>query len=518
MHKIQSWAKQEARSVKNSPFSRSSPTRRRVTDVESQSSIPQQMQSSNSTPHESLDPIQAANANGNDAASQHDGDAGEGSVGGKSSQHQLDPSLWGQLRAAVFSSYVNILLVFVPIGIALHFTSVSPTVVFVANFIAIIPLAGSLSYATEEIAMRTGETIGGLLNASFGNAVELIVAIIALTKNEVIIVQTSLVGSILSNLLLVLGMSFVGGGLNRYEQYFNTTVAQTASSLLALALAALVIPTAFATFAASTEATVANPTASINSPAITTTAKLDDIVKISRATALIMLAVYGTYLLFQLKTHAHLFNEPSKKVPTRKEIHAMSAAEGGEEGGDADRNPSYAAATSEKVAGNEDGDEPQPELTLTSAILLLLASTVCVAFCAEFLVSAIDAVTTSSGISKYFVGLILLPIVGNAAEHVTSVTVACKDKMDLAIGVAIGSSLQVALLIIPLSVVLAWIMGKDEMSLEFDGFQVIILVLAIWLVNYLIQDGKSNFLEGNLLLALYIIIAVAAWFFPAVGQ
>ena len=178
----------------------------------------------------------------------------------KASKQQF--TLVGQLRATILNSWINVLFVFIPIGIAMHFTTVSPVVIFVTNFIAIIPLAAMLSYATEEIALRTGETIGGLLNASFGqvrltltsiprltefrNAVELIVSIIALVHDEVLIVQTSLIGSMLSNLLLVMGMCFFFGGIPRVEQFFNVTVAQTAASLLSLAVASLIIPTAFA--------------------------------------------------------------------------------------------------------------------------------------------------------------------------------------------------------------------------------------------------------------------------------
>jgi Ca2+:H+ antiporter len=172
--------------------------------------------------------------------------------------------------------------------------------------------------------------------------------------------------------------------------------------------------------------------------------------------------------------------------------------------------------------GSQDGyDDDKPEvpetaqLSLTIAIVTLLISTVLVALNAEYLVDSINAITCgSTGISKNFVGLILLPIVGNAAEHATAVTVAVKDKMDLAIGVAVGSSMQIALLVLPFSVVLGWIMGKD-MTLDFDGFQIAVLFVAVLLVNYLIQDGKSHWLEGVLLMTLYIIIAVAAWYVPS---
>ncbi|KAF3904089.1 hypothetical protein ABW21_db0201536 [Orbilia brochopaga] len=415
----------------------------------------------------------------------------------KRAEAHLDRSVLGQLKAAVLSSYVNLMLVFVPVGIALHFTSVSPIVIFVMNFLAIIPLAGTLSFATEEIALRTGETLGGLLNASFGNAVELIVSIIALVKHEIVVVQTSLIGSILSNLLLVMGMAFFFGGINRVEQYFNTTVAQTASSLLAVAVLSLIIPSAFH-WAGSN----GNNADEINR----------GIIGLSRGTSVILLLVYGVYLFFQLKSHADLFNMQSQKAPKRSELepsamqHLLQQSANAGSSGDAKPEPI--------MEEEEEEEGPQPELLLITAIVLLAGSTALVAICAEFLVDSLDYLTEHSPISKYFVGLILLPIVGNAAEHVTSVTVAYKDKMDLAIGVAVGSSMQIALLVIPFVVVLGWILGIDEMTLYFDGFQVVLLLVSVLLVNYLIQDGKSNFLEGTLLMATYIIIAVAAWYFP----
>ncbi|KAM5476101.1 hypothetical protein MauCBS54593_000784 [Microsporum audouinii] len=379
----------------------------------------------------------------------------------------------------------------------MFYVKVNSVAVFVVNFIAIIPLASMLGFATEEIAMRTGETIGGLLNATFGNAVELIVSILALFKDEIIIVQTSLIGSILSNLLLVMGMSFFVGGVNRIEQNFNVTVAQTASSLLALAVGSLIIPTAFHTWSGNGEAGIA---------------------QISRGTSVILLVVYGAYLFFQLKSHASIFNTPSEKVEKRSKSKKV-------EDGDASKGIAQIGAGFSATMGGQNAqqnpvvipkeEEEEPQLSIFVAVLTLCASTALVALCAEAMVSSIDAITTSGGISETFVGLILLPIVGNAAEHATAVTVAAKDKMDLSIGVAVGSSMQIALLVLPLLVVIGWIAGKDDMTLYFDGFQVTVLFVTVLLVNYLIQDGKSHWLEGVQLMTLYIIISVAAWFYPS---
>lgn len=413
-------------------------------------------------------------------------------------QRKQKYTLVGQLKATILNSYINVLFVFNPIGIAMHFTKVSPVMVFVTNFLAIIPLAAMLSYATEEIALRTGETIGGLLNASFGNAVELIVSLIALVHHEVLIVQTSLIGSMLSNLLLVLGMCFFFGGLRRAEQFFNITVAQTAASLLSLAVASLIIPTAFAAWSTGSAGE-----------------DKEHITSLSRATAILLLLVYGAYLYFQLKTHKDMYNQPSQKSKKRAEL--------GEEGAmielvniGANLSATAGGAVTQRKPYREPENQPEgPHLSITVAIATLVISTAFVGVCAEFMVASINALTATGPLSKTFVGLILLPIVGNAAEHATAVTAAIKNKMDLAIGVAIGSSMQIALLLIPFIVVLGWCVGNEEMTLQFDGFQIAVLFVAVLLVNYLIADGKSHWLEGVMLMTLYVIIAVSAWYYPA---
>ncbi|KAK5105777.1 hypothetical protein LTR62_002157 [Meristemomyces frigidus] len=413
---------------------------------------------------------------------------------GKKFKHK--PTFMSQFKA-VFFSWINILLILAPVGIALHFTNVNKIVVFVINFLAIIPLAAMLSYSTEELAMYIGETLGGLLNATFGNAVELIVSVIALTQGKILIVQTSLIGSMLSNLLLVLGMCFFFGGLKRTEQFFNLTVAQTAASLLALSIGSLIIPTAFSIF---------------------TPGNADDgVTAASRGTAVMLLFTYCCYLFFQLSTHIDMYNAPSQKSPKRPS--------GKKDAGDALRGMATigagtgAAATGgqinqENLIHEEPEDEEGPQLTRVGALVVLAGSTVLIALCAEFMVSAIGAV--AQHVSQEFIGLILLPIVGNAAEHATAVTVAIKDKMDLSIGVAVGSSLQVALLVLPFMVCLNWfgVGAPNDLTLSFDGFQVSVLFIAIIVVNYVIQDGKSHWLEGMLLQVTYLVIAVAAWFYP----
>ncbi|KAF4846574.1 Vacuolar calcium ion transporter [Colletotrichum siamense] len=414
-----------------------------------------------------------------------------------------------QLQRTLLCSWINILILAAPAGIAISYVNVSKIAVFVVNFIAIIPLAAMLGFATEEIALRTGESLGGLLNATFGNAVELIVAIIALAENKPLIVQTSLIGSILSNLLLVMGFCFFFGGLRRPEQYFNTTVAQTAASLLALAVASVIVPSVF------------DKNDGTNNPT--------HVAQLSRGTAVILLIIYASYLFFQLKTHSAVFNEESQKVAakpwSRGGLKEGALGRGLAGAGarmaqtgvrDHDERAELSRIMMQRPKEDEDDDEEEdPQLHFLVAVGTLAGSTVLIAFCAEAMVSSIDAVTKASGISEEFVGLILLPIVGNAAEHATAVTVAIKDKMDLAIGVAVGSSMQVALFLIPLLVIIGWGMGKDDMTMSFDLFQVAVLFVAVLLVNYLISDGKSHWLEGLQLICLYAIIAVCSWWYPA---
>ncbi|KAK5074824.1 Vacuolar membrane antiporter with Ca2+/H+ and K+/H+ exchange [Lithohypha guttulata] len=361
-------------------------------------------------------------------------------------------TIWKVLK----TNYVNVLLVFVPIGIIAGACDWDPVLQFVLNFIAIIPLASLLAFATEELAIPLGQTIGGLLNATFGNAVELIVSIIALRNGEIRIVQSSMLGSILSNILLVLGCCFFAGGLRYREQSFNSTVASTMSSLMAVATASLIIPA-------------------------TLYSVMDDgdheegkISILSHGTSIILLVIYVAYLFFQLKTHADLFEEPE----------------------------------------GEQEDQGGPEvLGPWAAGAALVLVTILVSVCADYLVDSIDAIVEKAHISKTFIGLILIPIVGNAAEHVTAVIVAYKNKMDLAIGVAIGSSLQIAIFVTPFLVILGWMMGQP-MTLHFETFETVSFFLASLVVILLIQDGKSNYLEGLLCLGMYFIIALAFYVLP----
>lgn len=391
-----------------------------------------------------------------------------------------EPSWLDSYRWFVFGSWLNLLLLLVPVATAAHYLDWDAPLRFGFSFIAIVPLAKLLGDATEQMSLSLGQTLAGLLNASFGNAVEIIVGITALLQGEVRIVQTSMLGSILSNLLLVLGCSFLAGGIYNHESEFQVTAAQTSASLMTLACITLVIPAAYhsAQHAAPSDGNLVT----LTDPLLT---DLDDdaqkgLLIISRGTAILLLGVYIAYLIFQLKTHAHLF------ISKRKDPEAR------------------AGETIQEV------EEEPAQMSVVAASVGLLIVTVTTSFVADFLVASIEETAKRYNIPKSFIGLILLPIVANAAEHVTSVWMAMKNKMELTIGICVGSSIQIATFVVPLLVVIGWITGH-ELTLFFADFETVTFFVSVLLVNLLIQDGKSNYMEGLMLITLYFVIALAFW-------
>ncbi|EPQ57950.1 Calcium/proton exchanger [Gloeophyllum trabeum ATCC 11539] len=385
-----------------------------------------------------------------------------------------EPGWIASYRHFLFGSWFNILLLFVPLSVISHFLKWDAAYRFSFSFLAIMPLAKLLGEATEQLSTKLGQTLSGLLNASFGNAVEIIVGIAALLQGELRIVQTSMLGSILSNILLVLGCSFLAGGIRYNESTFKATGAQTASSLMTLSCITLVIPAAYHS------AQTRNPSPSgyahlletLRDPQVTlpelSEGGMSGLLTLSRGTALLLLVVYILYLFFQLKTHADYFKAEEEDEPTEARMNMVAAG---------------------------------------SALLLV---TVVTSFCADYLVASIEEVAVRYHIPKAFIGLILLPIVANAAEHVTSVWMAMKNKMELTIGICVGSSIQIAAFVVPLLVIVGWIADR-ELTLFFADFETITLFISVMLVSLLIQDGKSNYMEGVMLITLYLIIALAFW-------
>jgi Ca2+:H+ antiporter len=362
------------------------------------------------------------------------------------------------------------LLIFVPISIAAEWLEWDALLIFGAAALAIVPLAAWMGTATEEIAGMAGPSLGGLLNATFGNATELIVAIVALKEGYVGVVKASLTGSIIGNLLLVMGLAMFLGGLRFKEQIFKPDAARMNASLMNLAVIALLLPTAM------------NFSSVGVSPEI--------LRNLSTAVAVVLMAVYAMTLLFSMKTHAYLY-----------------------EAAIADEMVPEAAAPGEIApeSGHGETGHEKPNLWLWAGVLL--GATVLVAVESELLVKSLEVATEQLGLTDLFTGVILLPIIGNAAEHATAVTVAMKNKMDLSVSVALGSSLQIALFVAPVLVLAGWVFGQP-MDLSFQPFELVAVAVSVLIANSISSDGKSNWLEGLLLLSAYAVLALTFFFLP----
>ena len=415
----------------------------------------------------------------------------------------------------VMSSKLNVLLLAVPIGVLGGILGWSPLVVFLANFSALLPLALILGELTEDLILRFGETIGGLLNATFGNVVEMILGLAALGHGLLDVVAASLVGSILSNLLLVLGCCFFFGGARYKTQRFNNTGNKAATSLLFLACISIVSPTAARVV--------------YGADVITN----DTLAVLSRFIAILMVSMYICYLYFQLKTHSESFTSPSNGdggdvgIPIRAESLTRTRSTEAEEdtlnsdNRNADRrNMSLGGVRSlaeEPLLGEDYADDLviEPVLSLPGALGGLTLVTIAVAACSEYLTGSIEAVASSTQINKSFLGIILLPIAGNAAEHFTAVFLAMRNKMDAAISIAVGSSIQIAVFVLPVTVLVGWAIGVP-FTLSFDPFAVVIMTMSVILAYFVMADGRSNWFFGLQLLLTYAFVATV-FFFARVG-
>ena len=355
---------------------------------------------------------------------------------------------------------LNVLLVFVPIAIVLEYVvHARAEWIFITSCLAIIPLAGLMGKATEHLAEHVGEGVGGLLNATFGNAAELIIAIVALNAGLHDVVKASITGSIIGNILLVFGLSALIGGARYSIQSFNKTAANLGTTMLTLAAIGLVVPAIFHYVVIGGDVPVAEQ-------------------ELSLEIAVILMATYVLSLVFTLKTHKHLYA-------------------GGHGADDADE----AMGTQGWSTGR--------------SLTVLLVATAFVALMSEFLVGAVEATAKSFGMTEVFVGVILVAIIGNAAEHSTAVLMAIKNKMDIAINIAVGSSIQIALFVAPLLVFLSYFVGPSPMDLIFTNFEVLAVTLSVAIMALISQDGESNWMEGVQLLAVYAILGIAFFYLPA---
>lgn len=340
---------------------------------------------------------------------------------------------------------LKFLLIFIPISIAAEVMHLSPTIIFCLAALSIIPLAGLMGEATEEISFYSGPKIGGFLNATFGNATELIIAFFALKQGLFEVVKASIAGSVIGNILLVLGASMLAGGLKHKTQTFNQKVVEVSSSMLIFAVIGLSVPAIF--------------THTVNPELLNT--KYEGL---SIAVAVIMFIIYLLSLFFSFYTH--------------KDIYSI-----------------------------DHEDEGEAKWSLNKSIMVLVLATILIAVESEFLVGAVEPMTETLGLSEFFVGIILIPIIGNAAEHSTAIIMAMKNKMDVAIEIAVGSSLQIILFVAPILVFLSLLF--TPMSIIFNEFELIALIVSVFIANRVANDGESNWLEGVQLLAVYFIVAIS---------
>jgi Ca2+:H+ antiporter len=339
------------------------------------------------------------------------------------------------------------LLAFVPLAIGAALAGVSPVVLFFLSALAIVPLARFIGRSTEDLATRTSPVIGGLLSASFGNAPELIIGILALRSGLVDLVKASITGSIIGNLLLVLGLAMFSGGWRREKQSFNKTGILAQSTTLFLATIALIVPAIFFQ-------TAGEPVA---------------VEGLSLLVSLVLIGMYGANLFFSLHTHKHLYLEEAGKF--------------------------------------------EPRWSTTRAVVTLLAATLAVAWVSDILVKSVEPLAASLGWSQLFIGVIVVAIVGNAAENASAVLIARKNRMDVALQISIGSATQIVLLVAPVLVLLGALLGQP-MNLVFTTLELVATVLAVVIVGFIVQDGESNWLEGLQLLAAYVIMAIAFFLLP----
>jgi Ca2+:H+ antiporter len=366
-------------------------------------------------------------------------------------------NVWRSIVVVLFQNKINLLLPFGPAAAIAASWNMKHGWVFLFSLLGITPLAERLGFLTEQLAFYTGPTVGGLLNATFGNATEMIISIYALRNGMIRVVQQSLLGSILSNMLLVLGTAFLTGGIihNKKDQTFNKATAVVNSGLLLMAVMGLLFP-AVLHFTHTELHTGRSELA------------------LSRFSSCVMLVAYASYLFFQLKSRPDLCG---------------CGAEG-------ERND----------GGSEEDD--LPELKLWEAILWLAIMTAFVSFLSSYLVNAIQGASDNWKMSVSFMSVILLPLVGNAAEHASAVMFAMKDKLDISLGVAIGSSTQISMFMIPFCVVVGWIMGKP-MDLNFQIFETATLFITVLVVAFMLQDGTSNYFKGLMLILCYLIVSAS---------
>lgn len=385
--------------------------------------------------------------------------------------------------ASKASCAVNLLWPFVPAGLAVHYTNQNAELVFALNYVAMVPCANLVGFAGQELARKLPKVFGVLLETTLGSVIEIILFMVLLSNNEFAVIQAAILGSILATLLLCLGMCFFVGGMRRHEQKFDKHIAEVGNGLLMTAALALAVPAIFY-HALSGQNQIGNNT-------FITLQEIDlRVLHISRITSVLLIIAYAVYVFFQMRSHHGIYDSIFEQ----------------DEHQDADRHE----------------DLRKDKLTLTECVLAIAIGIALATLIAVSLVEAIEPIVTShdlldtSGVSDTFMGLILVPLVEKFSEHLTAVDEAYDNTMNLALAHVLGATIQTALFNAPLVVVVAWGLDKD-MDLNFDLFTIVLVILAIIVVGNFLKDQSSNYLEGALSVIVYVIIAVAAWYYPVLG-
>jgi len=375
------------------------------------------------------------------------------------------PYLKSTCYELAFGGMLNILLLCTPFAFISYYANWNPAATFILSLLALCPFAERISFVTEDMAKYTNDTVGGLLNASFGNITELVVSIFALNKGMLRVVQVSMLGSVLSNLLLVLGSAFLVGGIRHKEQTFSSSAAVTNSSMLIVLLFGLFFPVLHH---ATLKETSIDPYTPNATHSVTAPNEMDIDLGLSRYISILMLCLYGLSIFFQLKTHTYLFE------------------------------------------GQEDDDDEPPVLGVWGGIFWMCFTTFFITFLSAFIVNTIEEASENMGCPILWVTAIPLPIVGNAAEHAAAIIFGWKNKMDISIGIAVGSAVQISIFVIPLCVMMGWWMDQP-MSLNFHVFETVSTLLTCIMVAIMIQDGQSTWLKGAMLIMCYCILAGTFW-------
>ena len=399
--------------------------------------------------------------------------------------------------------YLRYMLIFVPIAVFAEFVLHDNTVIFLTSALALIPLAGLLGEATEELAIHTGPRIGGLLNATLGNAAELIITIVALNAGKYELVKASITGSIIGNLLLILGFALLLGGLRHGIQHFDPRLTGMSAAMMLLAVIGLIIPTLFELLVEIQEGRLHIFETEVQDPRLNI---------ISMGVAAILIVIYVLSLIYQLRG-------PGGATTAHADPHHSTTASTGHSGTSSAavaHNPGSGARVYETVGHEEagrshtgvsDSDDivhHTAKWSVGTSLGILAASTLAIVFMSEFLVGVVEPVATALGVRELFLGVIVIPIVGNVAEHLVGVTAAMKNQMDLSMTISLGSSMQIALFVAPLLVFISLLFGP-ELTLFFSLFEVMVLGLSVLIAAFISVDGESNWLEGAMLLAVYVI-------------